>query len=122
MATTRKAASLISEHICFNKRLALANPVGKEKATFLSGHRIAALQEKHKHVKLVFLDEYSMLQKKHLYYFDIRLRDIKVINTVFGGVLMVLVDDTAQLPSVGGIPLWNTGRRRNVRADTVIPP
>jgi ATP-dependent DNA helicase PIF1 len=48
-----------------------------------------------------------MLHQKQLGFMDKRLRQIKGNNTPFGGIIMVLIGDTGQLPAVLGRVLWD---------------
>lgn len=50
-------------------------------------------------MKVLFVDEYSMLPQKVLYYSDQRLRQIKANKNVFGGIIIVFIGDITQLPS-----------------------
>ena len=56
--------------------------------------------------KLIFIDEFSMLQQKDLYYIDQRLKQIMRNEESFGGLVFVLSGDPAQLPAVNGNCLW----------------
>ena len=60
-------------------------------------------------LKLVILDEFSMLKQRELYFMDHHLRQITGrLTTPFGGVCVVLVGDVAQLWPVKGRALWDT--------------
>ena len=112
LATTGKAATVIKGSTCFNKRSGLALPVARNvKWTELKGRPLNELQAKHKNVRVVFIDEYSMLDQKYLQIINMRLQEIKQNRRPFGGVVMVLVGDTAQLPPVNGLPLYSRNRK-----------
>ena len=53
------------------------------------------------------IDEYSMLRQCDLYFIDKRLQQIIVNNEPFGGLVVVLAGDPAQLPQVKGKCLWD---------------
>jgi ATP-dependent DNA helicase PIF1 len=118
LATTGKAASVIRGSTAYNKKNGAAIPVGKEACTPLSGRKLQDLQERWKHVRVLFLDEYSMFHQKHLHYLDLRLRQIMGNDSPFGGLIVVLVGDTAQLPPVKGVPLWSK-KRTGVSSDNL---
>ena len=58
-------------------------------------------------LKLLIIDEYSMLKARELCYVDKRLSQIMECKGPFGGITVVLVGDVAQLPPVGGSTVWN---------------
>jgi ATP-dependent exoDNAse (exonuclease V) alpha subunit len=65
------------------------------------------MQDKYKdNLRLIILDEYSMLHQKQLYYMDNRLKQIMCSTEPFGGVTIVLTGDPGQLPPVGSNSLW----------------
>ena len=69
------------------------------------------LQKKHENVRVVFIDEYSMLNQPYLQIINKRLQEIKGNDRLFGGVVLVMVGDTAQLPPVKGKPLYSRDAR-----------
>jgi Helitron helicase-like domain at N-terminus/PIF1-like helicase len=118
LATTGKAASVLFHgSTVYNRTNGLALPVGRQIYSKLQGHRLRELQERWKEVRVVFIDEMTMLHQKHLLYIDQRLQEIKGTNRIFGGIIVILVGDTAQLPPVGGLPLWNRTQAK-ARDDT----
>ena len=64
-------------------------------------------QNMFKGLKLVIIDEFSMLCQYNLYHIDMRLREICACNLPFGGVTVVLFGDPGQIPPVQTSPLWN---------------
>ena len=58
-------------------------------------------------LKLLIIDEYSMLKARELCYVDKRLSQIMECKDPFGGITVVLVGDVAQLPPVQVNPVWN---------------
>ena len=58
-------------------------------------------------LKLLIIDEYSMLRARELSYLDQRLSQIMECNDPFGGITIILVGDVDQLTHVGGITVWN---------------
>ena len=68
-------------------------------------------------LKVIFLDEYSMLRRKELFYMSERLKQIKVSELLFGGLCVVLVGDPAQLPPVQADSLWVDGLKPSTKQD-----
>eukprot|EP00957_Ditylum_brightwellii_P137769 10502851-Ditylum_brightwellii.AAC.2 len=56
---------------------------------------------------MLVVDELSMLRQKEIYYLDGRLKQIMCSSLPFGGVIVLLVGDPAQLPHVQGNTLWH---------------
>ena len=107
MATTGKAATVIGGSTVFSKKNGLALPVGKGAFKKLpNGPILGRLQEKFRDTRVIFIDECSMLHQKHLYFIDQRLRQIKCNDKIFGGIAVVLIGDTGQLPAVKGRVMW----------------
>ena len=50
-----------------------------------------------KNLKLLIIDEFSMMKSDQLYQIDLRLRELKQNNKVFGGIAICLLGDPAQL-------------------------
>jgi hypothetical protein len=73
----------------------------------LNGAKLAALQEKFRHVKIIIIDEYSMLSLTMLGKIDARLREAKGNNLFCGGLTVILVGDPAQLPPVAAPSLYS---------------
>ena len=106
MAPTGKAASNVCGSTLHSNKEGLALPV---KGSFkeLLGERLTYLQRKHKNrLKLIFLDEFTMISQKMLYYTDRRLRQIMCVDKPFGGLVVVMFGDPGQLPPVGSNSLW----------------
>ena len=106
-ATTGKAAMLISGATIYNAKKGLKLPVGRSKYTDLKGKVLQELQKLTKDLKVLFIDEYSMLPQKCLYYIDLRLKQLKQSDRAFGGVVIVMIGDLSQLPPVQAIPVWD---------------
>ena len=51
-------------------------------------------------LKLLIIDDFSMLKARELRYVDKRLSQIMECNDPFGGITVVIVGDVAQLPPV----------------------
>ena len=51
-------------------------------------------------------DEFSMMKSDQLYQVDLRLRELKQNNMLFGGVAVLLFGDPAQLRPVKGGFVW----------------
>ena len=60
-----------------------------------------------KGLKLVIIDEFSMIFQYHLFHIDQRLREICACDKSFGGVTVVLFGDPGQIPPVKGSSCWN---------------
>lgn len=74
----------------------------------LSGEALKALQERFIGVRYLIVDEYSMVGGKMLSLIDKRLRQATGReDKLFGGINMLLVGDTKQLPPVKDIALWS---------------
>ena len=117
LATTGKAATVLFHgSTVYSQSNGLALPVGKSKYTKLNTQSLRTMQEKWKHVKVMFVDEMTMLKPQDLLHINLRLQEVKACgDRIFGGIIVVLVGDTAQLPPVLGIPLWGKhqqGQRR----------
>ena len=106
-ATTGMAATVISGSTVHSSKHGLGIPVGNRKFKKLSGERLKRLQEKFRNVRLIVIDEYSMLRAKELHYIDQYLRQIAGNDLLFGGFAIVLVGDPAQIPAVLGWTLWD---------------
>ena len=115
LATTGKAATVLFRGSTVHNTLhGLAIPVGKDKKyTPLKSERLRQLQEKWKNVKVVFVDEMTMLKPHDLQHIHLRLQEVKACHQrIFGGIIVVLVGDTAQLPPVQGSALWTKVQSR----------
>lgn len=110
-ATTGKAAMLISGSTIYNAKKGLKLPVGRSKYADLKGKVLQELQKLTKDLKVLFIDEYSMLPQKCLYYIDLRLKQLKQSDRAFGGVVIVMIGDLSQLPPVQAIPVWDVRYR-----------
>jgi ATP-dependent exoDNAse (exonuclease V) alpha subunit len=76
----------------------------------LTGARLARLQTQWKGIKILIIDEKSMLGLKTLAMIDSRLRQLIPHggHLPFGGLHVVLCGDFAQLPPVGDRPLYGS--------------
>ena len=54
----------------------------------------------------LIIDEMTMMSQEVLYFLDVRMREGKASTLPFGGMNILLVGDTAQLPPVKGLCLW----------------
>ena len=64
----------------------------------LSSSVLNTYQANYNRVKVLIIDEISMVSNALLRYIDLRLRDIKSSNKVFGGVSVICFGDLYQLP------------------------
>ena len=125
LATTGKAATVIQGATVHSPRHGLALPIGtsskKSRGTSanLSGESLQKLQDRVANVKLVFLDEFSMLKPSDLFYMDQRLREgrTKFSHLPFGGVTVVLCGDLGQLPPVLSTHYWWDDPLRDTKKD-----
>jgi ATP-dependent DNA helicase PIF1 len=92
-------------------------PVSKNQTTLddLSGDRLSLIQDKFKNIKLVIIDEYSMVSQVMLGQTDKRLRQATgKINLYFGGISIILIGDNGQLPPVAGNVLYKFPPKTNL--------
>jgi hypothetical protein len=106
MATTGKAATVIGGSTVHSSKQGLALPVGKAVFKELKGKTLQKLKKRFSNIRLVVIDEFSMLRQKELHWIDMRLWQAKGNDEPFGGLTIVLSGDTAQLPQVQGNSLW----------------
>ena len=107
-ATTGKAATVIDGCTIFSYKDSVGIPLGKEIKP-LGSVSLKRMQAKflgkddcNLKLKLLIIDEYSMLKARELCYVDKRLSQIMECKDPFGGITVVLVGDVAQLPHVQG--------------------
>jgi hypothetical protein len=74
--------------------------IGKFEA--LKGATLEFTRNAWKHVKFVIIDELSMINYEQLRQIDLRLREIKQNDELFGGVHVILMGDLLQLKPVQG--------------------
>ena len=84
-------------------------PADNNRSKKLLPNRLKDEQAILKNLKIILLDEYSMLRWKDLFHIIKRLRLIKCTNLVFGGVCIVLLVDPSRLPLV-----WADFSRLNI--------
>ncbi|RNA07297.1 ATP-dependent DNA helicase pif1, partial [Brachionus plicatilis] len=72
----------------------------------ISSDKLSLLQEEFKYVRVLIIDEFSMMPQKMFGVVDIRLRIIKADDRYFGGLSIFLVGDPGQLLPVCGAPLY----------------
>eukprot|EP00978_Attheya_sp_CCMP212_P024884 scaffold78991_cov48-Attheya_sp.AAC.2 len=107
-ATTGLAATNVHGCMVHSWQEGLGFPIEHKPYSELKGQTLKRMQAKFKDkLRLVILDEYSMLRQKELFYMDQRLRQIMCSPEPFGGVTIVLAGDPGQLPPVKGNALWN---------------
>lgn len=120
LATTGKAATVLFRgSTVYSTANGLALPLSKNKYSRLNTNRLREMQAKWKDVKVMFVDEMTMLKPQDLHHIDLRLQEVKACDKLFGGIIVVLVGDTAQLPPVGGSSLWATERPRMKEAEKI---
>ena len=82
--------------------LSIPAPIPRDKLDPLRGQRLLALQERLSNVKLLIIDEMSMIGRTMLRCIDLRLREVHPSRSQepFGGVNICLFGDFGQLPPV----------------------
>ena len=69
--------------------------------------KLAQLRENLSEVKLIIIDEMSLVSADQLYKIDAKLREIFHLNKQpFGGIAIVLVGDLLQIPPVKGVYIF----------------
>ena len=105
-ATTGKAATSIGGSTIYSYSNGACIPCGRMRYSELKNQALDRMQERFGDIEGVVIDEFSMLDAKSLYILDQRLRQAKSKNLPFGGIVVLLCGDTAQLPPVKGTPVW----------------
>ena len=96
---TTGAASVIIEGMTLHTAVGLDF---SNKHSSLSDKKRELKRDQCKNLKLLIVDEFSMLKSDQLYQVDLRLRELKQNNRQFGGVAVLLFGDPAQLRPVKG--------------------
>lgn len=76
LATTGKAASVINGSTLHSRKNGLSVPDGTQRFTKMTANQLKLAQQRLKNVRLIIIDDYSMLPHKELYYIDQILRQI----------------------------------------------
>lgn len=105
-ATTGKAAAAICGSTVQNYSTGLSFISGKKLQDMSSSSKMA-FQDRMSQKKLIIIDEFSMLNQADLHSIDKRLQVAKSCDLEFGGVVVLLCGDPAQLPAVNGRCLWS---------------
>ena len=105
LATSAMAATVISGATVHSPDHGLGIPTGNRYVE-LKGNELKKYQTRLKYLKLLIIDEFSMLGQKELFFVSERLKQIKSNTDIFGGVCVILIGDPAQLPPVQGNALW----------------
>ena len=107
-ATTGKAATNVngSTFQNFTDGLGLFG----DKYSPLGERTLQRFQNRMKDKKLIIVDEFSMMKQCELHFIDLRLKQIMCNSLPFGGLVVLLCGDPAQLPPVKGNCLWGTAK------------
>jgi hypothetical protein len=81
-------------------------PIEKKHKCPLSPSVLRPFQKSLEGVTHLIIDEMTMMSQETLYFLDMRMREGKASSLPFGGMNILLVGDTAQLPPVKGLCLW----------------
>ena len=87
-------------------KFGMSIPTGNIKINKLSLNRLRDEQARLQNLKIIFIDEYSMLRQKELFHILEILKQIKGNDLLFGGFCVALVGDPAQIPPVLAESLW----------------
>ena len=114
-APTGKAASLIGGitlHSCFDFKFGLEHRA-------LSDKSLAKFRENFKHLKLLIIDEVSLLGSDMLYKIHLRLCEVLQVNikNFFANISVVLVGDLLQLPPVNASYVFKKPRNSHFSSD-----
>jgi len=85
---------------------AVSLPVQTRSKTKLKGAKLQRLQQSWQGIKLLFIDEISMLSRSKMGWLDSRLRQILCNDKPCGGLSIIFTGDFAQLPPVHGQPMF----------------
>ena len=83
VAATGKTACLIEEYIVHSHEFATSIPKSNNKSRQLLSNRLRDERARLWNLKIIFIDKYSMLRQKKLFYIPERLVQIKVNNLIF---------------------------------------
>lgn len=90
--------------VTLHSLLSLGTRVWKET---LTNEPLKRIQDRFLNVKYLIIDEYSMVGAKMMNIIDKRLLQVTgKQDKLFGGLNIILVGDTKQLPPVKDVPLW----------------
>jgi PIF1-like helicase len=110
-ATTGQAGMVIGGSTVHSSKAGLGLPVAKSRFKELGSLTRRLLHERYRIAKVLVLGEFSMLRQKELYWVNLRLQEIMGNDLPFGGLVVVLSGDPAQLPAVLGRVLWDRSGR-----------
>lgn len=82
----------------------------------MTGEALQSFQEEMQNIRIIIIDEISMVGCKMLGRVDQRLRQAYPRNVILGGYIVLFFGDLNQLQPVGDIPLYGTPKPSNVLA------
>lgn len=108
LATTGRAATLIPDGATLhNAKRGLGIPLSGKEYIPMKGSTLKNRQKFFKGVKLVIIDEFSMLRQSELSFINLRLQEAMNNTNFMGGCVVLLSGDPGQLPPVGGRAIWD---------------
>ena len=112
-APTGKAANNVLGRTIHNLLAMVPN-----RYTALDGLKLRELQDQMRGVKILFIDEFSLLGCRTLSHISNRLKQIFARPDLpFGGIHVMLCGDTKQIPPIKDTPLWNEDYRNVTNPD-----
>ncbi|KAK3924142.1 ATP-dependent DNA helicase [Frankliniella fusca] len=85
----------------------------------LVGEELLAFQDEGKNLKILLIDEYSMIGCRMMAGIEQRLRELKDSEEFFGGLIVVFFGDINQLIPVGDVPLFQSLGKDNLNNSLV---
>ena len=73
------------------------------------------IRDKYKNVKVIIIDEFSMMKSDQLYYIHLCLQEIMQNDSVFGGISLLLLGDPMQLKPIQGSYTFEPPKQENLK-------
>ena len=84
----------------YSHKFGMCIPTGSRHLNDLLPNKLRYGQTRLESLKIILIDEYSMLRKKKLIHTLESSKQMKFTNLIFGGVCIILVGNPAHLPSM----------------------